>query len=182
MSKIIIYGSCYGTTQKYAEELSARSGIDVKSYKEFKNINDYQMIIYLGGLYAGGVEGMKRTLKPLTDVAGRNIIIATVGLADPNDQKNVETIRNKMKSQISPEIYAKAHIFHLRGGIDYSALSLVHKTMMKMVYNKAVRIPEEEKTAEIRAMIETYNTCVDFVDLKSLEPIVECLRSASNAH
>ena len=63
-------------------------------------------------------------------------------------------------------------IFHLRGGIDYSKLSLLHKTMMKMVYKKAVDVPEEEKTAEIRAMIETYNKQVDFVDLKSLDPVI----------
>ena len=43
---------------------------------------------------------------------------------------------------------------------------------MKMVYKKAVDVPEEEKTAEIRAMIETYNKQVDFVDLKSLDPVI----------
>ena len=33
--------------------------------------------------------------------------------------------------------------------------------------------PEEKKTAEVRAMIETFNTKVDFVDLSALEPIAE---------
>ena len=152
MNKIIIYGSCYGTTQKYAGELSARTGIRSVSYKDIKDIDPYQTVIYLGGLYAGGVEGMKKTLKTLTGISDKKIIIVTVGLADPADKQNTE--------------------HHLRGGIDYSKLSLLHKTMMKMVYKKAVDVPEEEKTAEIRAMIETYNKQVDFVDLKSLDPVI----------
>ena len=46
--------------------------------------------------------------------------------------------------------------------------------MMNMVYKKALSVPEEERTAEIRAMIETYNKQVDFVDLNSLEPLIKC--------
>ncbi len=175
MNEIIIYGSYYGTSKKYAEELSGKTGIKACSYKDIKDINAYKTIIYLGGLYAGGVEGMKKTLKDLTDISNKKIIIATVGLADPNDKENIDNIKSKMRSQISPDIYEKAEIFHLRGGIDYSKLSFLHKTMMNMVYKKALSVPEEEKTAEIRAMIETYNKQVDFVDLNSLDPIINSL-------
>ena len=53
-------------------------------------------------------------------------------------------------------------------GIDYSKLGLKHKTMMKLLYNKAKNLPEEKKNAEIMAMIETYNKQVSFVDFDSL--------------
>lgn len=174
MNEIIVYGSCYGTTKKYAEELSGKTGIEAFSCNAVNDINRYQTIIYMGGLYAGGVEGMKKTLKNLNDITGKKLIIATVGLADPTDKQNIDHIRNNIRTQVSPEIYEKARIFHLRGGIDYSKLSLLHKTMMKLVYKKALSVPEEERTAEIRAMIETYNKQVDFVDLNSLEPVIKC--------
>ena len=45
--------------------------------------------------------------------------------------------------------------------------------MMTLLYNKAKHLPEEEKTAEVRAMIETFNSEVDFVDYDTLEPIAE---------
>lgn len=64
-------------------------------------------------------------------------------------------------------------IFHLRGGIDYKKLNLRHRAMMTLLYNKAKHLPEEEKTAEVRAMIETFNSEVDFVDYDTLEPIAE---------
>ena len=57
--------------------------------------------------------------------------------------------------------------------IDYGRLSIKHKTMMTLLYNKAKKLPEEKKTAEVRAMIDTFNTKVDFVELSALEPIAE---------
>ena len=155
MNKIIIYGSCYGTTQKYAGELSARTGIRSVSYKDIKDIDPYQTVIYLGGLYAGGVEGMKKTLKNLTGISDKKIIIVTVGLADPADKQNTEHIRNNIRSQISPDIYEKARIFHLRGGIDYSKLSLLHKTMMKMenaLTAASISMTEASTTLSVRSL------------------------------
>lgn len=64
-------------------------------------------------------------------------------------------------------------VFHLRGGIDYGKLNFIHKTMMTLLYNKVKNLPEEKKTAEVKAMIDTFNQKVDFVDYDSLKPIVE---------
>ena len=172
MSPIIIYGSCYGTTKQYAEELSKRTNIEVISFKNVKKINAYNTIIYLGGLYAGGVLGMAKTIKKLKDFSNKKIIIVTVGLSDPTDEVNKNNIRNNIKNQIQKEIFEKAKIFHLRGGIDYSKLNFAHKTMMKLLYNSVKNLPEEKLTAEDRAMIETYNKKIDFIDFSSLEQII----------
>ncbi len=172
---IIIYGSCYGTARQYAEELGKKTNNSVKSYKDISLLDDYNTIVYVGALYAGGVLGMKETFGKMTTVQGKHIIIVTVGLADPTDTKNIENIRNNMQRQLLHSVFKHAHIHHLRGGIDYSRLSLKHKTMMWMVYMKTRRIPVEERTAEVRAMIETYNKQVNFVDFNSLEPIINDL-------
>ena len=172
MSSIIIYGSQYGTTKKYAEELSKRTNIQAISFENVKEINDYNKIIYLGGIYAGGVLGMSETLKKLNNISNKTIILATVGLADPTDEKNINNIRNNIKVQISKEIYDKAKIFHLRGGIDYSKLKFFHKTMMKLLYNAVKNIPQEKLSSENKAMIETYNKKVNFVNFSDLDKII----------
>ena len=176
MSNIIIYGSHYGTTKQYAEELSRRTNIEAISFENVKEINNYDKIIYLGGLYAGGVLGMSKTLKKLTNISNKTIILVTIGLADPNDEENINNIRNNIrnniKNQIQKEIFEKAKIFHLRGGIDYSKLNFAHKTMMKLLYNAIKNISQEKQTAENRAMIETYNKKVDFIDFSSLDKII----------
>ena len=172
MSNIILYGSHYGTTKLYAEELSRRTNIEVSSFKTIKDINQYDTIIYLGGLYAGGVLGMAKTLKNLNDVSHKKIILVTVGLADPTDEVNKNNIRNNIKRQLKKEVFEKAKIFHLRGGIDYSKLNFGHKTMLGLLYNSIKNLPEEKQTSENKAMIETYNKKVNFIDFSSLDDII----------
>lgn len=167
--KIIIYGSQYGTARRYAEEFGKRTQIEVKRYNEIDDINRYDTIIYFGALYAGGVMGMKGTFRRLKSVYNKKIIIATVGLADPNDIENISAIKRGTEKQLSKDVFEKAHILHFRGGIDYSRLGFKHKTMMALLYKKATGLPEEKKTAEVRAMIETYNQKVDFVDFNRLD-------------
>ena len=172
MNPIIIYGSCYGSTKQYAEELSKRTNIEAISFKNVKEINAYNTIIYLGGLYAGGVLGMPKTIKKLRDFSNKKIIIVTVGFSVLTDEVNKNNIRNNIKNQLQKEIFEKAKIFHLRGGIDYSKLNFAHKTMMKLLYNSVKNLPEEKLTAEDRAMIEIYNKKIDFIDFSSLEQII----------
>ena len=159
--------------KQYAEELSKRTNIKAISFKKFnQQINDYDNIIYLGALYAGGVLGMSKTLKKLNNISNKKILIATVGLSDPTDEVNKNNIRNDIKNQIPKEVLEKAKIFHLRGGIDYSKLNFAHKTMMKLLYNSVKNLPNEKQTAEDRAMIETYNKKVNFIDFSSLDKII----------
>ena len=173
--KIIIYGSQYGPARKYAEELAKRTNIEIKNYKDVTDIDQYNTVVYIGSLYAGGVLGMKKTLAKISQCQKKKIIIATVGLADPADTENTDKIKNSMKRQLSKELYENAYIFHLRGGINYSCLNFKHKTMMGLLYKKAVGLPEEKKTAEIKAMIETYNQKVNFVDFESLNRLTDCI-------
>lgn len=46
---------------------------------------------------------------------------------------------------------------------------------MGLLYKKAVRLPEEKKNAEIKAMIETYNQKVNFVVFESLNRLTDCI-------
>ena len=46
-----------------------------------------ETIIYVGGLYAGGVRGMAKTVKKISTVKCKRFVVITVGLADPDDEK-----------------------------------------------------------------------------------------------
>jgi flavodoxin len=62
METIIIYGSKYGTTKSYAEELTKKTGISNIEYNKTISLEKYDTIIYFGGLNAGGVLGLKNTI------------------------------------------------------------------------------------------------------------------------
>lgn len=169
--KIIIYGSQYGTTKQYAQELSKKTGIKVEEYTNITDINQYDVIIYLGALYAGSVMGLKKTLNKIEDAGNKKIIIATVGLADPTDNENTRNISEGIKRQL-PDIYNNAKIYFLRGGIDYSILNFKHRTMMKFAYKRLKGLKEDEKSAEVKAILETYGKKVNYIDFEALTPII----------
>ena len=173
MKTLILYGSQYGTTKRYADELSRLTGLPALSYEKAVDLAGCEQIVYLGGLYAGGVKGLKQAVKKFP--AGVRLILVTVGLADVQDEQNIENIRRSVRRQLPAEVLQNAAFFHLRGGIDYSRLNLTHKAMMTLLYNHARKLPPEQQNAETRAMIETFGTKVDFVDFASLGPVAAAI-------
>ena len=172
-SQIIIYGSEYGSTKRYAERLSDITGIEAVNYKEVKDIGDYKRIVYLGGLFAGGVMGLKKTVSKMT--SQQELVLATVGMTDPHETTYFEGIRKALKDQLPATFYDENKIFHLRGAIDYSQLGFKHRIMMKMFHSMMLKKPESELTADAKAMLETYGKQVDFVDYNELKPIIEII-------
>ena len=173
MKTLILYGSQYGTTKRYADELSRLTGLPAVSYEKAPDLAGCEQIVYLGGLYAGGVKGLKQTAKKFP--AGVRLILVTVGLADVQDEQNIENIRRSVRRQLPAEVLQNAALFHLRGGIDYSRLNLTHRTMMTLLYNHARKLPPEQQNAETRAMIDTFGTKVDFVDVAALGPVAAAI-------
>ena len=177
MNAVILYASRYGSTRRYAEKLSEQTGIPAASYKDAPDLSGMKTMIYLGGLYAGGVLGLAKTLRSFSVQDGQKLLIVTVGLADPNEPENQDNIRASLQRQLPAELLDRAKVYHLRGGIDYPKLSFGHRTMMKLLYQSLRRTPLEKQTAENRALIETYGKQVDFTDFGALKPILrEILR------
>ena len=169
----MLFRSQYGTTKRYAEKFSEIMDTPCISYEEVKALSNYDVVIHFGGLYAGGVKGLKTTIKALPE--NTRLIIVTVGLADVSDEENINNIRRAIRRQVPARLMDNTMIFHLRGGIDYKKLNFKHKTMMTLLYNKAKKLPEEMKNAEVKAMIETFTT-VDFVDYRALDQIAEAIK------
>ncbi len=172
MEKVIVYGSQYGSTKRYADELSNKTGMKALSYTEINNLSSYDTILYIGGLYAGGVLGLTETIKKSPVKDNQTLIIVTVGLADPKDQNNTDSIKRSISNRLPKDIYNRSKVFHLRGAINYEELNLKHKIMMKHLYTKAKILPPEQQNKETEVFIDTYNKKVDFVDPESLDEII----------
>ena len=170
---LITYGSRYGSAKHYAQEFSALTGFPVLPFQEAASTKDYDRVIHFGALYAGGVLGLRQIVSRLADNA--ELIIVTVGLADVQDTKNTRNIKKLVYMRLPEDVLQRTGVFHLRGAIDYGKLSLKHRTMMALLYAKAKGMPEERKTAETRAMLETYGKQVSFVDDAALLGLKDCL-------
>ena len=174
MKTLIIYGSQYGSTKRYAERLSEVTGIEAVDYKQAKGVNEYDRIVFMGGLHAGGVLGLKKTVGKMVD--GQELIIVTVGVTAPNETAYFSEIRKSIKAKIPANLYNEKKIFHLRGAIDYSKLDMKHRLMMSMFHKMVLKTPESQRTADAKAMLETYGQKVDFVDFSTLDQIINILQ------
>ena len=179
MKGLIVYGSAYGSARRYAQELARRRGWPCVEYRQVtaKQLQEADCLIYGGGLYAGGVLGLKQAMKGLSLREGQRLIVATVGLADPQIPQNRAHILAFLKRQMSPELFSQAVFFHLRGGIDYAVLSPRHRAMMAAMCFSLRRKPARQRSCEDQALLETYGKQMDFTDLSALAPIAgEILR------
>jgi menaquinone-dependent protoporphyrinogen IX oxidase len=171
MKKIaVIYKSVYGTTKRYAqwiaEELNA-SLFEASSIKPAQ-LMDYDLVIYGGGLYAGGISGVKLVTKNTC----KSLVLFTVGLATPEttDYSDILT------KNFTVEYLAKIKIFHLHGGMDYGKLGMVHKLMMAFKRKEVEKMPIADRTSDDQALLETYSGKIDFTDRETIKPLVEYVR------
>ena len=167
----VIYKSKYGSTKQYAEWIAGdlnASLFEAANIKPFQLL-DYDLVIFGGGLYASGINGIKL----VTANPNKNLVVFTVGAADPKTT-DYSAILAKNFTQ---EMLSKIKIFHLHGGIDYKNLTPIHKIMMAMV--KKLRVDNksrEQLSDEDRMFLETYGDKFNFTDKSSIKPLIDYVK------
>lgn len=177
MGKVaVIYKSKYGHTKKYAQWISEELNCDLYENSEIKvdKMLEYDTIIYGGGLYASGILGIELITRNFDSLKNKNIAVYTVGLADPEIKSQFEPI---IKKNFTEEMQNTIKIFHLRGGINYKELGIVHKAMMAALKSMVKKKSQEEMTDEDRMMLDTYGEVVEFTDKTTIEPVVSFVKS-----
>ncbi len=180
MTKVmVIYQSKYGTTLKYAKWIAEELSCDLIERKKVRvnQLEAYDTIIYGGGLYAGGVSGIDLLTKNFNKLSDKNIILFTCGLASTEDEDNVKHIREGLKKVLTEEMEKNIKVFHLRGGIDYTKLGILHKAMMAMLHKMMLKKDYNSLRAEDKEMLDTYGGIVDFTNKATIEPIIKYVKS-----
>lgn len=172
----VVYKTKYGFTRRYAEWIAEALDADLLEAGETgsKALGAYRTIVYGGGLYASGINGISLITKQFGALREKNIVVFTVGLGDP---QNTEQFRPIVEKNFTPEMRAVIKIFHLRGGMDYKALGTMHKAMMSMMNRMIGKKEESKRTEEDREFLETYGQVVDFTDRATIAPLVACCRA-----
>jgi menaquinone-dependent protoporphyrinogen IX oxidase len=173
MKTVVIYASKYGTAKQYAawiaEELHAV--LLEQGQVSPAQLQEFDCVIYGGGLYGpAGIAGAKL----VANNPCNNLVVFTVGLADPKNT-DYTSILNK---NFPPESTQPLKVFHLRGGIDYKKLSLVHRGMMAMMKKMTIgKKPYEELKSDEKLLADTYGGKVDFTDRSTIMPLIEYIRT-----
>lgn len=168
MKTIVVFKSKSGFVKKYATWIAEELAADLLEYSKvtIKDLESYDTIIYGGGLYAVGINGIKLITKNLNRLKGKRIVVFASGATPPRTD-DIEKIEN---NNFTKEQQEKLQFFYLRGGFDYKKLNLGDKLLMKLLKwklkMKKTLMPDE------KGMLASYTVPVDFTKKKNIEEII----------
>ena len=159
---VIVYESKTGFTKKYADMLSAKTGIKVYRVKELANVNRDEEIIFLGWMKVGRIQGFDKMQKyNVKAVCGSG----TGRTAEPD----IETVIGRNKIEKIPFFYLRGGCFPLKElrGMDKIKLTIFIQILKR-------RKNKDERTKDSILLIENG---FDGVNEKNLEPVLEWLKT-----
>ena len=177
MNKIMYY-SKFGNIEKYAKWIASDlngNNFNLENVKHNLFIN-YDTIIMGSAIYAGNVKCIKPFLKNYELFKDKKIVLFTCGLADYSQAKNINSINEKIEKEIPENIREKMKIYFLRGAINYSKISFIHKLLMGLMKMMISKKGPANLNEEDRAFLETYGKTADFMDKNSIADMINYCR------
>ena len=153
MSRVIIYKSKTGHTEKYAKMLSKELNIPCYSYKDAK-VSEKDEVIFLSYIYASKIMGLSKILKKYNV----KVVIAVGALAYSKDYLNTLKDANNIKLPF----------FYLRGGIDYSKLNFFFRKFLPVIGKDIAKDDKE--------LLNLFKNGGDFVNKDNLKEVLNYLR------
>ncbi len=153
MSRVIIYKSKTGHTERYARMLSKELNIPCYSYNDAK-VSENDEIIFLSYIYAYKIMGLSKILKRYKV----KVIIAVGALAYSKDYLNTLKDANNIKLPF----------FYLRGGIDYSKLNFFFRKLLPVIGKDIAKDDKE--------LLNLFKNGGDFVNKDNLKEVLNYLK------
>ena len=170
---IILYQSKYGATKKYADWLVEETGYDCVETKNVKvvNLQNYDVIILGGGVYASGIAGLQFIKKNLGQLADKKIAVFAVG-ASPYDEKAIMQIREMhFKDELS-----NISLFYCRGAWDEEKMKFTDRTLCKMLQKAVAKQNSDEYEPWQKALMCAVGQKCDWTDKSYLEPLLKLVK------
>lgn len=161
---VIIFSSKTGFSQRYAQWLAEDLHCQAVPFKERSQIHfaEYDTIILIGGLYVGQMAGLKWfKAQPFT---GKRLAAVAVGCA-PIDFPSLPESMSQLFGE-TPQIKG----FYCQGGLDYTRMGAVHRTMMAALRMALKGKPDQKE------MLEGISHSFDGTDRSYLSPVAAWAR------
>ena len=129
MKTAVAYTSKYGSTKQYAQWLAEEIDADLYDMRRtsVERLDEYDIVIYGGGIYASGILGLGKIKKHWKQWSGKQIILFAVGASIKSDDL-IKEIRTRDFADTDREI----PFFFCRGDYDFSRLKTGDKILMRL--------------------------------------------------
>jgi menaquinone-dependent protoporphyrinogen IX oxidase len=172
MKAIVVYRSKTGFVQKYADWIAEELSINAISGEKITidDLIEFDTIIFGGGLYAGGINGIKLIKNNLDKLKGKNLVLFATG-ASPGRKEEINEVWNK---NFAKEDQDKCHFFYLRGGFNFDKLGMKDKMLMTLLKKKLQS--KKEISEDEQGMLEAYDEPADFTDRNNIKHLVDLVK------
>lgn len=176
MKPAVVYRSKSGFARQYARWIAEELAADLfeGSKVTVETLTAYDTIIYGGGLYASGINGVKLITNHLDKLQGKKLVVFATGAA-PGRAEELDHVRD---SNFTQEQQKRIRFFYLRGGFDYSKLTWVDKLLiillrLKIQWRKKrnVQLHPDEK-----GMLHACDQAVDFRRKTNISDLITFVR------
>lgn len=158
---LIIYAGKYGTTERYAKWIAEKTGADVYPVHQVttKKLKQYDTVVYGGAVYGGTIQGIRFLKKHLTELKQRNLILFTVGLTMPGDEKSFQAMLDR---NLDRQQQAGIRTYYFLGTIRFQKLNSKEKMMLWLL--KSAILKKTDRSQVESDLVECYNGELDYAN------------------
>lgn len=170
MNAIVIYKTKYGSTKNYAEWIAEDLGCEIAEVSKVKasELQQYDTIIYGGGLYAEVINGVSLITKNFDMLSGKKLVIFSTGLTPPECRDYYDKL--VVEKNFKPHMLKKIKIFNFPGKMILDELSIPHRAALKTL--KKIMSAKENPTDMEKLLITLCDANGDFSDRKLTDALV----------
>ncbi len=177
MNGIILYGSKYGTTKRYAEWIAEETGFDIAEVKKAKiaDVKQYDAVILGGGIYASGIMGLSFLKKHISELQGKKIVVFCDGASPYEENAFRKIVEFNMKDEL-----AGIPCFYCRGAWDPDGMGMIDRNLCRMLQNAVKKKDPNECEIWEKALKEAGSEKHDWTDRSYIAPIIEAVKQAND--
>lgn len=171
----VVYKSKYGSTEKYAKWIAEDICADIFKVSEIKadKLEEFDTIVYCGGLYVGGILGFSFIKNNYSKFGNKRLIVVAVGATLKKDEA-IEEIKAR---NLTDEMKNNVQFFLLRGGLDYKKMNIIDRLLMFLMVKSLKFKKAQELDDDAKAIIATYGKVVDFTNKDTIAPIINAINN-----
>jgi menaquinone-dependent protoporphyrinogen IX oxidase len=170
----VIYTSKYGSTQTYAEWIAWEVRADLFPARgRREDLLEYDVIVYGGYVRANGIAGLEYIKKNFDALNGRRLIVFAVGIGPVRK----DALDSLLAATFTPAERRQISVFGLRGAFNFNRLRGKDRIGMSLLRTKLKLKHPDALREDERALLDAYDSPVNFTDEKAIAPIVRAIQA-----
>lgn len=172
---LILYKSKYGASKAYAAMLAGELSCEARDLASCPRLDPApgERIIFVGGIYAGGVAGLSLLRKKCPGLDPGRLAVFCVG-ASPFDPKALEELQKRL-----PSAWRDVPLFYGRGAWDESKMTWPDRALCGLLQRAVSKKGPEEREPWMEALLSARGQAHDWTDPVYLEPLLAYIRSGA---